>query len=261
MESASNDEKIKDYNRNPNYERRVVAFYDLLGWRAEIASAGNDPEKIGRLRRMLLLYSRLLKDIEGPVVVSTFSDNVVISTIPDKEATPVFLDTIATLQLHATAKGFLMRGGIAVGNLIHDTEVVFGPALNRAYELESTVANYPRIVVDDDVAKIGDTGTLLSTENGVSFLDPFTSKYFGDWIAGSKSGDQLNATLENLGLPGGPLPKEQGFDALKKVLEVMKPRLKDPLPDREFAKIAWLYDRIAARLGVPPSSSYPRVRP
>src|ERR1700683_331379 len=121
--------KLRDYESNPRYERRGVVFYDFLGWQSEITSAGDDGEKIGRLRRILLLHSRLLK-VEGPVVVSTFSDNVVISALQDKDATPVFLDTIAALQLHATAKGFLIRGGITVGDLIHDHEVVFGPALN-----------------------------------------------------------------------------------------------------------------------------------
>jgi hypothetical protein len=131
---------------------------------------------------MLLLHARLLK-IEGPVRVRTFSDNVVISTTPDKNVTPVFLDTIAALQAHATAKGFLMRGGIAVGGLIHDDEVVFGPALNRAYDLESRIAVYPRIVVDEDVANIGDASELLSVEDDVKFLDPFTTAYLENWIA------------------------------------------------------------------------------
>ncbi len=255
-------EKVRDYDSNPNYERRVVVFYDFLGWQSEIASAGKDPEKIGRLRRMLLLHSRLLK-IEGPVAVSTFSDNVVISTIPDKDATPVFLDTIATLQLHASAKGFLMRGGIAVGDLIHGEDVVFGPALNRAYELESKIAVYPRVVVDDEVTKIGDTGTLLVSEGNIKFLDPFTTAYFGNWIAGSKHVDELNATLAAMGLPGGEIPGQtvHGTTALMSVLDVMKPRIRGALADKEFDKVAWLYDRIAKRLGVPLSASYPRVRP
>jgi hypothetical protein len=255
------EERVLDYDRDPKYERRLVVFYDFLGWRSEIISAGSDPKKIGRLRRMLLLHSRLLK-IDGPVTVTTFSDNVVISTVPDKDATPIFLDAIATLQLHASAKGFLMRGGVAVGDLIHDSEVVFGPALNRAYELESKIAIYPRIVVDDEVVRIGNIGHLLASEEGVHFLDPFTTAYFGAWLASSKNGEELNATLAAMGLPGGAMPGQvHGATALMSVLDVMKPRIRVALADKEFAKVAWLYDRIARRLGVPLTASYPRIRP
>lgn len=37
------------------------------------------------------------------------------------------------------------------GALYHDNQVVFGPALAQAYELESRVALYPRIVITRDI--------------------------------------------------------------------------------------------------------------
>jgi hypothetical protein len=242
------------------YEHRVIVLYDFLGWRSEVADAGDDSEKIGRLRQTLLLHAKLSK-IEGPVVVSTFSDNVAISTIPDKAATPVFLDAIATIQLHATARGFLMRGGIAVGDLIHDDDMVFGPALNRALELESKIAKYPRIIVDDDVAKIGDARNIISEEGGLKFLDPFTTAYFGNWINQSKQIGEANASLKAMGLDLIGSPGVHGTTALNSVIDTMQARLRTPLADKEYEKVVWLYDRIAGRLGVPASSSYPRVRP
>jgi hypothetical protein len=130
-------EKLRDFLRDSAYERKVVAFYDLLGWRKEIENAGTDPKKIGALRRLILQHSRMLRlPVESPVNVSTFSDNIVISTVPHKEITPYFLREMATIQLMTASMGFLLRGGIAVGDIMHDEEVVFGPALNRAYELE-----------------------------------------------------------------------------------------------------------------------------
>jgi len=44
--------------------------------------------------------------------------------------------------------GFIIRGAITIGDLYHDERIVFGPALNQAYEIESTIANYPRVIVD-----------------------------------------------------------------------------------------------------------------
>lgn len=42
----------------------------------------------------------------------------------------------------------LIRGGITIGKIIHNEEMVFGPGINRAYELESKYAIYPRIIFD-----------------------------------------------------------------------------------------------------------------
>lgn len=52
-------------------------------------------------------------------------------------------------------KGFLTRGGVSIGKLIHNSEYIFGPALVEAYETESKKANFPRIIVNKDVIKNG----------------------------------------------------------------------------------------------------------
>jgi hypothetical protein len=47
---------------------------------------------------------------------------------------------------------------------------------------------------------------------------------------------------------------------LQMCLEGLKPYLKKRLADKDYDRFAWLYDRLAKRLGVPPTSSYPRSR-
>jgi hypothetical protein len=49
-------------------------------------------------------------------------------------------------------EGYLVRGAICSGLLYHDKRVVFGPALIKAYEMESTIAKYPRIIIEKDIA-------------------------------------------------------------------------------------------------------------
>ena len=90
-------------------------------------------------------------------------------------------------------KGYLFRGGITVGDIVHDDECVFGPGLVRAYELESKVAQYPRFVLDRGVAEqLGKIGDLAVLEDDVLFLDPFRVQFMdymkaqhvqvdGDW--------------------------------------------------------------------------------
>ena len=47
------------------------------------------------------------------------------------------------------SKGILLRGGITVGQLCHKDNIVYGPAMVEAYELESKSAIYPRVIVSE----------------------------------------------------------------------------------------------------------------
>jgi hypothetical protein len=135
----TNPDKLNDFLENPPYDRKVVVFYDVLGWRNHILRAGNDPQRIGDLRRLILQHVRSLPlRINLNLTVSTFSDNIVISQ-PVCEQTPRLITQLAMLQIAAAMGGFLLRGGVTIGEIVHDDECVFGPGLNRAYELESQV--------------------------------------------------------------------------------------------------------------------------
>jgi hypothetical protein len=260
---APTPERLADFKRDPSYERRVVVFYDMLGWRSEIADAGNDPAKIGNLRRLILSHTRVLSmPVKAPVNVSTFSDNIVISTPVDRVNVPYLLRAIAIMQLMTTALHFLIRGGITVGNIYHDEEVVFGPAFNRAYELESQIAVYPRIIVEKEVLDIGAVEGFHTLEDGVHFLDPFTSDFIKFWLDNSSDRDHSGNKFIDAGVPAaGKLPPLPGYVGLQVILDGMKPRIRSTLEDKEYSKVVWLFDRIARRLGQPLSSSYPRVRP
>jgi len=144
-----------NFNQEPTYERRLVVFYDFLGWQSHIDRAGTDPNRVGFLHRMLVRQPRLLsikKHLE--IRYSTFSDNVVI-TQDIGPKTPMLIQQLANFQLASALTGFLIRGGITIGDVVHDDEAVFGPRLNRAYHLESIVARLPRFVLLRREAVIG----------------------------------------------------------------------------------------------------------
>lgn len=77
----------------------------------------------------------------------------------------------------------LLRGGITLGAVqvhpeVQEDELIFGPALVRAYELENTAAIFPRIVVDPEVIKRARSlppflyKQLISlSEDGIYFVD------------------------------------------------------------------------------------------
>lgn len=258
--------KVRDFELNPSYERRIVAFYDFLGWRAKIAAAGSDPQQIGRLRRILLRHSRSLRGQQqyaSPEIrFSTFSDNIVISQPVSETNIVHVLGTLAAFQLVSVADGFLLRGGVTIGDIHHDGTTVFGPGLNKAYELESTIADVPRVVVDGVVVDaLRSPPFFLKNDGEVTFIDPFSSQ-FVRLLASLPLGDiDVYTTL------GFPKRGNRRLDTvptdtiLKFALNGIKSQARGPLADKEWRKIVWVYDRLAKELRVPPASSYPRVYP
>jgi hypothetical protein len=66
---------------------------------------------------------------------------------PDAEAElGAVLLAVREYQLTMVNSGFFVRGGISIGQLYMDDEIVFGDALIDAYTAESTLARDPRIV-------------------------------------------------------------------------------------------------------------------
>jgi hypothetical protein len=260
MNAAANA-KLADFRRDPTYERRVVVFYDFLGWRSHIEKAGTEPKELGLLRRLILRHSRMLAvktDLE--VRASTFSDNMVVTQVPG-EKTQMLLQHLANVQLGSAINGFLVRGGVTVGDIVHDDEVVFGPGLNRAYFLETEVARYPRIVLDPmakkDFANIGD---IACTEGGVWFLDPFRK----DYLRHLRRADQEDPeTVANAGLPipQGKLQEYDDDDILSMITDSLNDEFKRPMSDEVFKKIEWIYDRVAKQINWPLAATLPRVKP
>lgn len=260
-------DKTEDFIRDPSFERRVVAFYDILGWRSHIARAGTDPRKIGELRRMILRFGRMLsvqRDYTAPNVrFSTFSDNVVISQPVERGSIVQLLGTLGCFALSCLSAGFLVRGGITVGDIYHDEHFVFGPALNRAYELESAIASVPRIILDpNQLAEFDPLLPFITAEDGIHFIDPYTRPFISH--IGQQDIPKPEEFWKILGIPMPPMLSLRGVSpdvVLTMLLENLKPSVCGPLAEKEWQKVAWLYDRIAAQLGVPLARSYPQILP
>lgn len=86
--------------------------------------------------------------------VTTFSDSIIIS-YPINHMYDLLFETLSITGA-ILSSGYLVRGGITFGKLYHDERNVFGPAMNRAYDLESKVADVPRIILDTDYLNTAD---------------------------------------------------------------------------------------------------------
>jgi hypothetical protein len=254
-------DKVADLVREVTYERRVVAFYDVLGWRSHIKRAGQKAADISLLRRLILKTARATRIDKGlELRVTTFSDNVVISQVPGANTSQLLMQ-LAIWQLGAAITGFLMRGGVTIGDLIHENEAVFGPGLNRAYYLESKIAMYPRIVLDPlCMEEFGDLGTLCETEHSVCFINPFRLA-FCEHLRGAtyQTADELKKA--GLPQPQGKYAQLSNKLILSQVADSLREQMKEPMTWKDFGKISWLYDRVAKQVGWPLSNTIQRIPP
>lgn len=162
------------------YENRLVAFIDILGFKDIVKQSEKDPTKV-RLLYSILNYLkdwevsdnwnlRLVEieedaqkrgvekfDITGKTNSTSFSDSIVVSVKVDNdvnEMTSTLITNLAYIGAILLEKGILFRGGLTIGNIIHnDNGTVFGQGLIDAYTLESKNAKYPRIIISDKLLK------------------------------------------------------------------------------------------------------------
>ncbi|WP_296615803.1 hypothetical protein [Sphingomonas sp.] len=147
-----------------SYAFGLVTFVDILGFRSLIETA--DAPTIARAVRHLQRFSSS-RDLYGqhfsapadPIVRAiAFSDSVVRVRLfgrePSADTIMLELRDMVVAQCEMVREGIFVRGGISAGEIYLDEtdgNVLFGPALVRAYELESKYAIQPRIVIDPDL--------------------------------------------------------------------------------------------------------------
>lgn len=161
---------------NIQYDQRIVAFIDILGFKEIVKQSEFDSTKIELIYSVLEFLKGLEKqdkwdlklieieedaqkkgvanfDISGRTNVTAFSDSIVVSVKIENninEMTSTLIVNLAYIGAVLMEKGILFRGGITIGNLMHiDNGTVFGQGLIEAYQLETRSAKYPRIIISD----------------------------------------------------------------------------------------------------------------
>lgn len=146
----------------------IVAFIDILGaTNAILKQADGSLKVIHTIYKNAAMVFPMFHEpgLERPKV-KIFSDNIVVALPYDasqQRADALFAVAVmsAMLQVSFLVRGWLIRGGIASGDFFMDDVMVWGPALVRAYELESRVAYFPRVVIEPDLAKVCDLEHIL----------------------------------------------------------------------------------------------------
>lgn len=197
----------------------LVAFFDILGY-TQIVKTNYIPESlfiqiikyITEKVRCIEQYS--MSETEWNWKVYSFSDNfAVVVSFQEAgffSACEQLFWTLQIIQVEiASLFGVLIRGGITKGKIYAGDNFIYGPALIRAYEIESEIAIYPRLVIDK---------LLISELTGLTGMEPehlflnFGELLYEDMKSSSEfTTDMLNA-LEELNQGSELIVMQEDFD-------------------------------------------------
>ena len=149
------------------YKKALVIFIDILG-----SQCRNNFDELFEINE--LFHNKLLNNMELDREyisyqrhIYTFSDCAYIFYDYKEPFTDNSIDNLGRLfdaalsnceplLMTFLSKGLIFRGGVAYGDVYYDNEksMFFGEAVNKAYQYESSMAIYPRIIVDKYVGDI-----------------------------------------------------------------------------------------------------------
>jgi hypothetical protein len=168
-------------NENLKYEKRIIAFIDILGFRELIKDSEKNPATLEKIYEVINYFKNWEKpeswnlktieieedaqknglanfDLSNKSICTCFSDSIIVSIkISDGDINALLSTLIANISYigsYIIQKGILFRGAITIGNIIHqDNGIILGQGFIDAYNLESKLAIFPRIVVSDKLIK------------------------------------------------------------------------------------------------------------
>jgi hypothetical protein len=224
------------------YDARFVGFVDILGFADLVRRADRDATL--RLRVIEALQTVRVTAPPGPgetdLRMQNFSDSVILSALPTATGLWHLLLSLDALAWNLLQIGVLIRGGVSIGGMHHDDEIVFGVGVIDAYRLESVIAKFPRVVVSKSVLERADqfaaeheawnalrSARLRRDTDGVWFLH-----YLNELAAA------------NAHPRGKPAPGEDAwFDVGQATQRIIQQMLENTVdaPD-VYAKVHWLGD-------------------
>jgi|ERR1035437_412567 hypothetical protein len=211
------------------YDKRIVVFIDILGFKDAIEKSNTDEKEFERINETLkklkikfeerfldkeaLKHSIEMYDVNTDNQIIQVSDSLIYSVpIIEPGGFYLFLSKCFYAMQIILEGGFLCRGVITIGNLKHDGSLIFGDAFIRAYceenkggppiikfneELLQEVKKYPRkFSSEEDELKfiIEECKQKAQPNSNEYYIDYFTDN--DDSIKGRpEMGDQYYETL------------------------------------------------------------------
>ena len=151
------DNNIDELYESVEYQERYVAFLDMLGFSNKCAKKVLSCSEIFKLLSINSLINEVVKhkflryiipeDVVDNTYYSIMSDSIFIAAPANDYGLLYILYLCSFIQNMLLEHNILLRGGITKGEFFGKDDIVFGPAVVEAYNIERFISNYPRIVL------------------------------------------------------------------------------------------------------------------
>jgi hypothetical protein len=152
-----------------NFENKVVAFIDILGFKSIVNDASVNSDKLETLKKLINLLNKAVPLLDQRVSVNVpkelipkhiyISDSIILSApvssvkMVDYCGLSVLVMRVIQLTQLLLSKGYLIRGGISTGAVWHGDSNIVGPAYQEAYEIEAETSA-PRVELSESAKKL-----------------------------------------------------------------------------------------------------------
>jgi hypothetical protein len=219
------------------YIQKYVAFIDMLGFKNLVESADAHAEQREALAKVIGIFRNTIGAHETlGTRVTQFSDSLIVSADWSEVGLHAVLSGCTWLAINLVQYAVLLRGGIAIGGITHEPDVLFGMGINRAYAFDKSGLP-PRIAIDRDVA-----------------LDIQRSARLANWgfvTQDHLTGDSMLHILREIeGYDAKPVAGGIVWDRhAADIAEIIRLHLSSDQPDEIRRKYAWLaeyWNRVVA---------------
>lgn len=137
---------------NVSFEKRAVAFIDVLGFKSVVNKAESDQKRLAELNELINILSTAVPTLDGSVSQNVpaelipkhiyISDCIILSApltskkMKNYNGLSILAMRVIQLTHILLAKGYLIRGGLSVGNVWHTESNIVGTAYQEAYLIE-----------------------------------------------------------------------------------------------------------------------------
>lgn len=176
------------------YSNAIVSLVDLLGF-SELVRSSASPEPVlaalSAFRSHTVGHPSVVRSVGHAPSRWFYADTLVRVLVVDSENKVDDLihhlhwelRELRDAQINLLREGILLRGAVTVGAIHARDREIFGPALIRAHEIESRIADFPRIVLDAAVFERLKTneaaqsllGHHVKLDSGIAWLDYLNS--------------------------------------------------------------------------------------
>jgi len=183
----------------PKYKKMVSIFIDIIGYqnitnfnkKYEIHRLFHEEVQIHKKRQEQIphvIYDRKIYAFSDCAYFFFYYKNdIEDSRKDDTNLIYIAAYNVSLTMIRLMSKGYLLRGGITFGDVYIDELGFFGPAVERAYEIESKEAEFPRLQFDFDIGKDifewehkidNKSQELVNIYNEIPFVTEFDKKSY-----------------------------------------------------------------------------------